>query len=228
MIKSSRIWVRRLSTQQCLGLGHWKNLYLAHTKAPEGHFHPFVLKSPGFLQWEKHSEKNVVFPAVREAQQRLCLSVVMLGGLRKRNEDCKQFAVFWWQAWDKTSVDLCSYRSTACDDAEKDGGGIAGGSLLRYFSSMSRTKWRLICLLLCLLMSQQGNFMLWAVQTGTLMNAKFAFLCKIPSLYYFWICNYMASMLVFLLMTVFTRPAFAMLLNLRLLSLILELFLSLV
>lgn len=68
---------------------------------------------------------------------------------------------------------------------QKDGGGIAGGSLLRYFSSMSRTKWRLICLLLCLLMSQQGNFMLWAVQTGTLMNAKFAFLCKIPSLYYF-------------------------------------------
>lgn len=119
MIKSSRIWVRRLSTQQCLGLGHWKNLYLAHTKAPEGHFHPFVLKSPGFLQWEKHSEKNVVFPAVREAQQRLCLSVVMLGGLRKWNEDSKQFAVFWWQAWDKTSVDLCSYRSTACDDAAK-------------------------------------------------------------------------------------------------------------
>jgi len=38
----------------------------------------------------------------------------------------------------------------------------------------------------------------------------------------------MASTLVFLLMTVFTRPAFAMLLNLRLLSLILELFLSLV
>lgn len=108
---------------------------------------------------------------------------------------------------------------------QKDRGGITGGCLLRFCSSMSRTEWRLICLLLCPLMRQQGNFMLWAVQTGTLMNAKFAFLCKILSLYYFWICNYMASMLVFLLMTVFTRPAFAMLLNLRLLSLILELFL---
>jgi len=111
---------------------------------------------------------------------------------------------------------------------QKDKGGVTGGCLLWFFSSVSRTEWRLICILLCLLVSQQGNFIRRAVQTGTLMNAKFAFLCKILSLYYFWICNYMASTLVFLLMTVFTRPAFAMLLNLRLLSLILELFLSLV
>lgn len=93
--------------------------YLAHTKAPQGYFHPFTLKSPSFLQEEKGLKKNVVFPEVREAQQRFCLSVVVLGGLRKWNEDSKQFSVFWWQAssWDKTSIDLYSYRSTTCDHA---------------------------------------------------------------------------------------------------------------
>lgn len=77
------------------------------------------------------------------------------------------------------------------------------------------------------LVSQWSNFLLQAVQTGPLMSVKFAFLYKTLSPYYFWICNYMANMLVFLLMTVFTRPAFVMLLNPRLFSLlILELFLS--
>ena len=68
------------------------------------------------------------------------------------------------------------------------------------------------------LVSQQSSFMLEAVQTGPFMSAKFALLYKMFSPYYFWICNYMASILVFLLMRVFTRPAFVMLLNLRLSS----------